>query len=126
MGIVSKVYGRTVGGSGLAGPFTLSFESSEQGAAKVYFPYPVMVTKIRSIVTKALANTDAGTVTGANSTGNSTGGVVTHALSAAIGDEQTATPTTNNTVAAGSYYKLTPAKTTAGGKLLVMIEYKRT
>lgn len=101
----------------------LSFESGEQGAAKIYFPMPVKITKIRSTVQKALANTDAGTITGANATGASTGGVITHALSAAFADAQTATPTTNVTVAADSYYQLTTAKTTAGGKALVTLEY---
>lgn len=102
----------------------MSFESGEQGVSKVYFPMPVQITKIRSMVTKALANTNAGTITGANSTGASTGGVTTHALSAALGDEQSATPSTNNTVAANSYYQLTSAKGAAGGKVIVTIEYK--
>ncbi len=103
----------------------VSFETGEQGAAKVYFPSSVTVTKVRTTVTKALAGTDAGTVTGANATGASTGGQTSHAASAAIGNEQSATPTTNNTVDAGSFYQLTSAKTTAGGKALVTIEYKQ-
>lgn len=103
----------------------LSFETGEAGAAKIYFPYRVRITKIRTMVQKALADTDAGTVTGANSTGNSTGGVTTHAASAALADEQSATPTTNYYVARNSYYKLTSAKTTAGGKVLATLEYVR-
>lgn len=103
--------------------FSASFESNEQGAVFLYFPFAVKVTKIRSVVTKALANTDAGTIQGANATGNSTGGLITHALSAAIGNEQSATPTTNNTVAKDSYYKLTTAKSTAGGKVHGTVEY---
>lgn len=104
----------------------LSFETGEQTATKIYFPYKVTVNKIRSIVMKALAATDAGTITGANSTGDSSGGVVTVAASAALNEEDSATPTTNNVVEADSYYKLTTAKTTAGGKVLVTLEVTRT
>lgn len=104
----------------------VSFETGEQAAAKVYFPYAVRITKIRGIVTKAIAATDAATVTGANSSGASTGGVVTFPLSSAINVEPTAAaPSTNNTVAADSYYLLTAAKTTAGGKALVTLEFNR-
>ncbi|WP_091251746.1 hypothetical protein [Arthrobacter sp. ok909] len=102
-----------------------SFESGEQAAVKVYFPFPVRITKIRGIVTKAIAATDVGTITGANATGASTGGVITAAISDALNTEYSVTPTTNNTVAAGSYYKLTSAKTTAGGKVHVTIEFVR-
>lgn len=103
----------------------VSFESGEQGAAKIVFPSKVQITGLRSTVTKALGATDSGTVTGANATGASTGGILTHAASAAIGNQQSATPTTNNVVASGSYYQLTTAKTTAGGKVLVTLEYKK-
>lgn len=101
----------------------MSFESNEQGAYRVYFPFAVKITKILSGVVKAIAGSDNGTITGANSTGNSTGGVVTHDASDAIGTRETATPTTNNRVAAGSYYQLTSAKSTAGGKAIVTLEF---
>jgi hypothetical protein len=102
----------------------VSFETGEQGAYRVHFPVAVTITSIVSRVQKALAATDSGTVTGANATGASTGGVATHAASAAIGNEQTATPTTNVNVDAGSYYQLTTAKSTAGGKAVVSLQYK--
>lgn len=102
----------------------VSFETGEQGAHKVYFPAPVTITKIRSQVSKAIAATDAGTITGANATGASTGGVITHDASDAFGVEEVATPTTNVNVDADSYYQLTSAKSTAGGKAVVTIEYK--
>ena len=101
----------------------MSFETGEQTTTRIYFPKAVTINKIRSIVMKALAATDAGTITCGNSVGASTGGVVTVALSAALNVENSATPTTNNTVAADSYYYLTSAKTTAGGKVLVTLEY---
>ena len=112
----------------LKGVITLdmSFEANLVSATKIYFPFTVEIEKIRSIVTKAVADTDNGTITGANSVGASTNGVVTVAASSAVNDEDTATPTTNVSVAAGSYYKLTTAKETKGGTVLVTLEYKRT
>lgn len=103
----------------------VSFETDEQGAYRIYFPYPVTVNKIRSRVQKAIEATDDGTVTGANATGASTGGVITHGAADAIGQEEEATPTTNNDVDADSYYQLTTAKTTAGGKANVTLEVTR-
>ena len=103
----------------------LSFESGEQTATKIYFPFAVTINKIRSIVVKAIAATDDGTITGANSTGDSANGVITVAASSALDTEDSASPTTNNEVAADSYYKLTSAKSTAGGKVLVTLEYTR-
>lgn len=103
----------------------VSFETGELGASRVYFPFAVRITKILSGVTKAIAASNNGTITGANATGVSTGGVITHDASDPIGTRETATPTTNNTVAADSYYQLTTAKSTAGGKALVTLEYTK-
>lgn len=122
MGIVTKEFGRRAAVKGTM-VSQVSFETGETGAIRIYFPMPVQITNIRSIVTKALAATDAGTVTGANSVGNSATGVITIPLSSVLGTELNVVPTTNNTVAAGSYYQLTPAKVTAGGKAQVAIEY---
>ena len=123
MGITSKQFGRQVAVSDCE-TLLVSFESGEQGGYKVYFPQQVMITAIKGIVNKAIAGTDNGTITGANSVGNSTGGAITCTASDAIGTEYSATPTTNNTVAAGSWYQLTTAKTTAGGKVTVSLQYK--
>ena len=101
----------------------MSFETGEQTTTKIYFPKAVTINRIRSTVIKALAATDAGTITCGNSIGASAGGVVTVALSAALNTENSAIPTTNNIVAADSYYYLTSAKTTVGGKVLVTLEY---
>lgn len=104
----------------------MSFETGEQTATKIYFPFAVKIIKMRGIVMKALAGTDTGTVQGANATGDSTGGLITGAISAALNTEYVTTGiTTNYTVGKDSYYKLTSAKTTAGGRMLVTIEYER-
>ena len=47
----------------------MSFETNLQTTTKIYFPYKVTVNKIRGIVMKAIAATDNGTITAANSTG---------------------------------------------------------
>ena len=82
--MIRKSYKREAGNKGVV-VISGSFEANEKLAHRVYFPMPVTITKIRSLVTKALADTDAGTVTGANSTGASTGGATSHAASAALG-----------------------------------------
>lgn len=61
-----------------------------------------------------------------SSTGAMANGVITHLASAALNDEQSVSPTTNNVVVADSYVQLVSAKTTAGGKALVTIEVTRT
>ncbi len=104
----------------------MSFETGEQTTTKIYFNHKVTVNKIRSIVVKALAGTDDGTITASNSTGAMTGGVCTHLASAALNDEKTASPTTNNVINADDYVSLASAKATAGGKVLVTLEVTRT
>lgn len=103
----------------------MSFETGEQTATKVYFPFAVKVLKLRGIVMKAIAGTDNGTIQGANAAGNSTGGLITAAASGALNTVYSVTPTTNFYVGKDSYYQLSSAKTTAGGKVLVSIEYER-
>jgi hypothetical protein len=106
--------------------FPMSFVTANQMTMKMYFPFPVTIVQVRTVVTTALSDTNNGTVTCGNATGASTGGVATVAASAAVGDEDSATPTTNNTVAAGSYYYCTSAKTLTGGEIVVTLEYLRT
>ncbi len=104
---------------------TMSFETGEQAAPKIYFPFAVKITRIRATVIKAIAATDDGTITGANATGSSATGVITAAASAVLNTEYSVVPTTNYTVGKDSYYQLTSAKTTVGGKVLVTLEYER-
>ena len=106
--------------------FAMSFETNEQTITKIYFPMKVTINKIRSIVMLAVAASDDGTITGANSTGASNNGVVTVAASSTLNTEDVASPDSNNVVEADSYYQLTSAKSTDGGKVLVSLEYTRT
>lgn len=104
----------------------LSFETGEQTTTRIYFPSKVTINKIRGIVMKALAASDSGTVTCGNSTGASATGVITATASAALNTEYAVSPTTNNVVLAAGYYYLTSAKSTAGGKILVSLEWTIT
>lgn len=104
----------------------MSFETGEQTATKIYFPFAVKILKLRGIVMKAIAGTDNGTIQGANADGNSTGGLITATASDALNTEYATTGiTTNFYVGTDSYYKLTSAKTTAGGRVLVTVEWEK-
>lgn len=104
----------------------MSFETDEQTTTRIYFPMKVTINKIRGIVMKAIADTNNGTVTCGNSTGASETGVITATASAALNTEYAVLPTTNNVVPANGYYYLTSAKSTAGGKILVSLEWTVT
>jgi hypothetical protein len=105
----------------------MSFETGEVGATKFYFPFACTINKIYGIVTKALAATDVGTIQG-GTVGGSGGAssLMTFPLSSAVGAELSATPAVNATVLKDGYYSLTSAKTTAGGKVFVTINYTQT
>lgn len=106
-------------------PLLVTFETGELGAYRIYFPFAVRIKKIRGRVVKAIEATNNGTITGANSAGNSTNGAITATAADAFGTEYSTIPTDNNVVAKDSYYQLTTAKTTAGGKVQVTLEYDR-
>jgi len=121
----TAVAGRITSPKGLITvPF--SFETGEAGDPKIYFPMKVTINKIRAMATKAIAGTDNGTIQGANATGDSATGLVTFTASDAINTEYVVEPSTNNVVLADGYYKLTVAKTTAGGKGFIELEYTLT
>ncbi len=107
----------------------VSFEAGGQGTHKVYLPYACTVTSWRVFVTKALAATDAGTITLQNSAGvNMTASAVaTVPSSSAYGTELNQTGTVaNNAIAAGSYAQLVTAKATAGGRAQVQLFVRRS
>lgn len=103
----------------------MSFETGEQGALKLRFPFRAKITGLRSQVVKALSATDAGTVTPSNSVGNMANGTISHAASAALGNEIVTTPTTNQIIAKDTDLTLTSAKTTVAGKVNVTVQYIR-
>jgi hypothetical protein len=104
----------------------VSFETVGIGQMRVYFPFAVTINKIRSCVTIALAAASDGFITCGNATGASTNGVVSIAASEGIGGLDSASPTTNNTVAKDSYYYLTSSKANVGGEAFATLEYTRS
>ena len=103
----------------------LSFETGEQGSVKIRFPFKVRIDQIRSQVVKALSDTNVGTVTLHSSDGAMANGVISHALSAALGNEKVANPTTNRIIDKDTDLTLLPAKVKVGGKVQVTIQYTR-
>ena len=106
----------------------VSFDTGEQTTHKVYFTNAVTILGYRVFVTKALAITDAGTITFRNAAGTNmtTNNPASLAASSAVGTEVNGSLgfTANNTIAGGTHMELVVAKTTAGGKARVMIEYR--
>ena len=115
--------------------FLVSFETGEQVTGLQIFPPPVDGDSVlvggNYEVVKALAGTDAGTIDLKDASGNT---VITQAsipLSSALGTRGTLTVSTitarinvgPNQVTA--YHAITTAKTTAGGKVLLSLHYRR-
>ena len=86
----------------------------------------VTIDKIRGIVTAVIAGTDNGTITAANGDGDMATGVLTATAGDPPTTEYFASPTTNNVIAQDGYVSLTSAKATAGGRMLVTLEWTRT
>ena len=101
----------------------LSFETGEQASHKIYLTQAARITALKVQVTKALAGTDAGALELLDSAGVSKG-LISLAAGLALNSEQTMT-VTPFTVAAGSFYRLTVVKTTAGGKIQVLVTETR-
>lgn len=106
----------------------VSFETDGVGVMTIYFPFAVTVNLVRTCVTKVLAASNTATVTAKNAAGTGmTGGVVTIAASAAVGELDVSTTISgNNTIAADSFMTLTSAKSTAGGTAIAFVEYTRS
>jgi hypothetical protein len=101
--------------------------AAECGTFNIYFNKKVTINKIRTVVTKVIGITADVTVTCGNVSGASTGGAVTIAAGAAIGEEDSATPSNNNVVAKDSFYYMTTAKgATYSGKFQVFLEFTVT
>ncbi len=102
----------------------VSFEAGEQAQNRVYTAGKIRIKRVRGIVTKALAITDAGTITVQNAVGN-TIATLSFAASAALNTEVDSGVITNinRDIAADSHFRLLTAKPTAGGNVLVSVEY---
>ena len=106
-----------------------SFESGEVGAGyKIKMNYAGTIGDIYAVATKALAATDAGTVTIKNNAGTvmTVTTPISFAASDAIGTAYTSAVTANNTFIVGDILTITTAKATVGGKVLISLKSTRT
>ena len=122
----TTVIDNPVGYKTVVGGIQMSFEADEQGAVKVQVPFRARVTRVRSIVVKALAATDVGTVTFTSPSGEFA--ELSHPLSSAIG-AMTFTvagiDAANAVLEVGQDITITPAKVTDGGKVSVDLDLLR-
>lgn len=106
-------------------PLTVSFETGEQTGYSLTLPYACTVVGVTGVVVKAIAATDAGTITGSCNGVNMTAGVITCAASDALGITYSITPTANNVLAIGQVLKFVTLKTTVGGKVILSVSLIR-
>lgn len=102
----------------------MSFETGFQTTLDVPFLGEVEIISVSAQVTKALAGTDAGTVAIKNAAGSTTYDTLSFPASSALAATDSSTFTDRVFVPAKSTLKLTSAKATAGGEVLVFIEYQ--
>jgi len=106
----------------------VSFETGEQAAYPVRMSYPGSITNIYAKATKAIANTDTGSITlrdNAGTTMTVTTPIV-FGISDPINTAYTSAVTANNTFVDGDIITITPVKVTAGGKVTVILEVLRS
>lgn len=105
----------------------VTFETGELGDNKFRMDFSGVITGEYAYAVKAIAATDTGTIVLKNNAGTTMGGsTIKFAPSDSRGTAYTATPTSNNTFVAGDVLNINTAKTTAGGKVLLTIQYTRT
>ena len=99
-------------------PIEGSFESGEQITRPLYASVSWLVTAWKIVVTKQLAATDAGTITLKDGSGAT---VDSQSIPAGTVVETLYDRPVSFTLAAGQALKLVTAKTTPGGKVLVLV-----
>jgi hypothetical protein len=106
----------------------VSFETGEQGAYKLQMAFSGSVVNIYAEAVKAIAGTDAATITPKNQAGTTMTVTtpISFAASDTFGTAYSSAVTANNTFVDGDVISLTSAKTTAGGKALVTLEILRS
>lgn len=103
----------------------VSFEAGEQGDNTITIPYDCTIDAIRYTVIKAIAATDAATITPTINGVGTTPSSISIPLSTSVNTSSSTTITSSNNVTAGDLLRFTSAKTTAGGKALLTINITR-
>ncbi len=114
--------------SGLKADFytiPVSFETGEQANYEITIPYNFTIEEVNYVITKAIAATDAATITYTIAGVPTTPGSTTIPLSTAINSQGTTTFTAANTGVSGNVFRCVTAKTTAGGKALLTLKISR-
>lgn len=102
-----------------------SFETGEQYDLDLYVPFDIIITKVRGRTIKAIAASDNGTIIFKDHNSN-TMATLTVTASTVIDTDLTAQNVdSNNKIPKDKFYSLVSAKSTAGGKVMVSIEYER-
>lgn len=108
----------------------VSFVASEVGAIYVPCPTAGRIVNLKTSVIDVLAGSNTATVTLAIGLQDVytavTTGVVTIAISASISERDQVTPTAKNRFGASQYIRVTGAKSTAGGKVMLYITCEQT
>jgi len=122
----SEVYPVPVDGLNAPAPISLSvsFETGEQGAYRLYSPAKIRIKRIYGIVTKAIGATDNGTILIKDGAGV-TVATLTATASDALGVlyDSGILSTVTNDISKDSFFEAVTSKTTAGGKVLLSVEY---
>ena len=122
----SQVYPVPADGLNMPVPIVVpvSFETGELGASRINTPGKIRIVRVRGIVIKAIAATDNGTITVRDESGN-TIATLTATAADALGvlyDSGIITDTDRD-IEKDTFFDALTAKTTAGGKVLLSIEY---
>ncbi len=105
----------------------VSFEAGEQCNNRFKMPFSGTITGIYGVVTKAVANTDSGTVILKNAAGTTTtNGTLTFAASDPLETAYSASPSANNTFSANDILYCVTSKVTAGGRIAITLTVQRT
>lgn len=103
-----------------------NLDITEATVWKIEFPFKVTINKVNTVVAIGLSANET-TVTLKNNAGSAmANGVITVASGAAKGDVDTASPTTNNVIAAGEDIQLVSSAACTTGKVIATIHYTRT
>ena len=114
--------------SGIQGKILIrmSFDAGYVGAAlPIEFDFPVRIVSVHGIVTKLIEATNDATIQLGGPTGDMANGLLTFTAGSALNTLFTVSPTTNNELLIDEAVTFTSAKVTAGGEVLLNIEYKR-
>ena len=107
------------------GGIRVSFEADEQGAVTIQVPFRARVTRVRSIVVKALSAGNVGELAFTSPDGEFAD--LSHTDAAPVGQSRSSSAaiSTNSILEAGEDITITPTKVTDGGKVSVDLDLLR-